>query len=165
VLDLAAFTATTELERLVGEALGTQTLTRRELERAVELQPHHRGAVALSTALQDDPRYTREGAERRLLALIRAARLPLPETNVMLHGYEVDMLWREQRLIVEIDSFWHHAQRPKFERDRVRDADLLAAGYRTLRVTWRALDREPFATIARLARALAASGRVLEAAV
>jgi very-short-patch-repair endonuclease len=154
VLDLAPRLTATELERAVAEAIGTKLTTRRELERAAERNPTHRGAGPLRVALQADPGYTHEGAERKLLALVRAAKLPIPETNVMLHGYEVDTLWREPRLIVEVDSYAHHAQRPKFERDRVRDADLLAKGYRTLRLTWRALEREPYAAIARVASAL-----------
>ena len=42
-----------------------------------------------------------------------------------------------------------------FERDRRRDADLNAAGFRVLRITWRQLAEEPMAVIARLAQALA----------
>jgi REase_MTES_1575/Transcriptional regulator, AbiEi antitoxin len=58
-------------------------------------------------------------------------------------------------LIVEIDGFRFHSTRSAFERDRRRDAELAAAGFRVLRVTWRQLRDEPFAVIARLAAALA----------
>ena len=51
-------------------------------------------------------------------------------------GYEVDMLWRPQRLVAELDGRAYHEG---FERDRERDADLLAAGLRVVRVTWRRL--------------------------
>jgi very-short-patch-repair endonuclease len=44
---------------------------------------------------------------------------------------------------------------PPFERDRLRDADLQAAGYRVIRITWRQLQSRPEAVIARLAQALA----------
>ena len=154
VLDLAPRLDAAQLERAIAETLGTKLARARELQRALADHPRHRGAARLRDALQGDGAYTHEGAERKLLALIRSARLPLPETNVMLHGYEVDALWREQRLIVEVDSHAHHAQRPKFERDRVRHAELLAQGYRTVRLTWRALEREPYAAIARVAKAL-----------
>jgi very-short-patch-repair endonuclease len=38
-------------------------------------------------------------------------------------------------LIVELDGYAYHRTRKSFERDRRRDAALLTAGYRTLRVT------------------------------
>jgi very-short-patch-repair endonuclease len=110
-----------------------------------------RGRRALRAALEHEPAPTRSEAERRLLALIRAARLPRPETNVVVSGYEVDLLWREQRVIVEVDGFAFHSTRQAFERDRARDAALQAAGYRVIRVTWRQIVDEPHALVAQLA--------------
>ncbi len=66
-------------------------------------------------------------------------------------GYEVDLLWREQRLIVEVDGFAYHSSRAAFERDRARDAALQAAGYRVVRLTWRQIIDEPHALVAQLA--------------
>ena len=69
-------------------------------------------------------------------------------------GHEVDFLWVDQRLVLEVDGFDHHADREAFERDRRRDAQLVAAGFRVVRITWRQLTQEPEAVVARLARAL-----------
>ncbi len=99
---------------------------------------------------------TRSEAERRLLALLRRARLSPTATNIKLAGQEVDVLFADQRLVVEVDGYAFHGTRAAFERDRRRDADLAAAGFRVLRVTWRALTSEPEAVIARLAGALSA---------
>jgi very-short-patch-repair endonuclease len=52
-----------------------------------------------------DPAFTRREAERRLLHLIRTARLPAPQVNTTLEGYEVDFLWSAQRLVVETDGY------------------------------------------------------------
>jgi very-short-patch-repair endonuclease len=41
---------------------------------------------------------------------------------------EADCVWREQRLIVELDGRDAHHSLPAFESDRARDAALLAAG-------------------------------------
>ena len=68
--------------------------------------------------------------------------------------HEVDFLWSPQRLVVEVDGFAYHASRAAFERDRLRDAELQAAGYRVIRVTWRQIERRREALIARLAQAL-----------
>ena len=71
------------------------------------------------------------------------------------NGYEVDFLWRRQRLVVEIDGYAYHSSRSAFERDRAKDAVLAAAGYLVIRITWLQMHREPYAVVARLAQALA----------
>ena len=102
-----------------------------------------------------DPAYTRSDGERRLLRLVREARLPPPVANVPLCGYKVDLLWPAQRLVVEVDGYPFHGHRAAFERDRRKDQALVAAGYRVIRVTGRQLRHEPYAVIARIAQALA----------
>jgi very-short-patch-repair endonuclease len=47
------------------------------------------------------------------------------------------------RLVVEVDSWAWHRSRRAFEDDRHRDATLLRAGYRTLRVTDTQLEHAP----------------------
>jgi len=98
---------------------------------------------------------TRSGAEERFLDLVRRGRLPQPETNVVVRGHEVDFLWRAERLVVEVDGFAFHASRRSFESDRRRDAELAAAGWRVVRVTWRQVVDEPHATLVCVAQALA----------
>jgi very-short-patch-repair endonuclease len=59
--------------------------------------------------------------------------------NTLVEGYEVDALWPERRLIVELDSRTYHHTLEAFERDRIRDAALQLAGYRVIRLTERRL--------------------------
>jgi very-short-patch-repair endonuclease len=152
--DVASSMTAVELARLVEEAQVQRLVSRSELAAA-------RRAPALRAILArgDEPSLTRSEAERRLLALIRAARLPRPRTNVRVGRFEADMLWPAERLVVEIDGFAFHGGRAAFERDRHRDAQLLALGYRVLRITWRRLTREPEAVIATIAAALSAPAR------
>jgi very-short-patch-repair endonuclease len=110
----------------------------------------------LKKLLEHEPRLTRSKAERRMLRLIREAGLPTPETNARIAGWEVDLLWREQKLVYEIDSWTFHSTRDSFERDRRKEADLVAAGLRVGRVTWRQMTGEALGVVARLATALAA---------
>jgi very-short-patch-repair endonuclease len=63
--------------------------------------------------------------------------LPQPRVNAVVEGLEVDFSWPEQRLIVETDGHRHHGTRAAFERDRERDAQLTAAGWRVVRLTHR----------------------------
>ena len=46
----------------------------------------------------------------------------------------VDLLWRDGRIVVELDGPDHRAA-PKFDDDRHRDFELMVAGYRVLRIT------------------------------
>jgi very-short-patch-repair endonuclease len=135
-------------------------LPQHELDRAVE-EAVIRGMAhpdqlttrpALRRAVIPEPRLTKSKAERRLLRLIRAARLPLPRTNVMVAGWEVDAVWPQNRLVVEVDGYAYHGNRAAFERDRRKDAALTAAGYRVVRITWRQLEDEPHAVVALIAR-------------
>jgi very-short-patch-repair endonuclease len=73
--------------------------------------------------------------------------LSRPEVNAIVHGYEVDMLWRPQRLIAELDGLQHIRA---FEEDRERDAHLLAHGLSTIRITWKRLTRTPSREASRL---------------
>jgi very-short-patch-repair endonuclease len=59
-------------------------------------------------------------------------------------------MWREQRLIVELDGRAVHGTARAFESDRQRDRALLAEGWRSTRVTWLQLRDEPEAIAADL---------------
>jgi very-short-patch-repair endonuclease len=106
-----------------------------------------------------EPAATASALEDLFAAFCRDHRLPPPITNVLVLGLEVDTLWPRQRLIVEMDGFAFHRHRAAFERDRARDAELMAAGYRVVRLTHRRIHAEPEAVAAQLRRLLAAQGR------
>jgi very-short-patch-repair endonuclease len=102
----------------------------------------------------DDPRRpTRSALEDAFLTFIARHKLPPPEVNSTVAGYEVDMLWRPQRLIAELDGYETH--RFQFETDREKDADLLTAGFRVVRVTWQRLADRPAKEAARFRALLA----------
>jgi hypothetical protein len=92
---------------------------------------------------------TRSELERRFLRVVEEAGLPAPLMNQRIEGFEVDAVWPEQRLVVELDGWEFHRTREAFERDRERDAVLTAAGWRPMRLTARGLHAE------RIRRALA----------
>jgi very-short-patch-repair endonuclease len=120
-------------------------------------RPGRRGRGVLASVLrrhEPGTTRTRSELEERMLILCEGFRLPAPKVNSSIEGYTVDFVWREQRLIVETDGWDSHGTRTAFERDRRRDADLLAAGWRVLRISHARLDREPDWTAKRIARAL-----------
>lgn len=159
LLDLAEVVSSRELERAVAEAQVRGLVRISQLHAAIARAPGRHGAAPLRALLDADtgPALTRSEAEQRLLTLVRAARLRSPETNVRFGRYEVDFLWRAERLVLEVDGYAFHSSRAAFERDRLRDAELQLAGLRVVRVTWRQIVDEPEALVARLAQALAST--------
>lgn len=116
---------------------------RRPLERAYGLfRPEHAASESELEAM----------AQR----LVERHRLPRPEVNRWLGAYRIDLLWRAQRLAVELDSRTFHDTPLSFESDRRRDAELQAAGFRAVRFTWRQLTEQP-AWVARTLGALLAA--------
>ncbi len=130
----------------------------------LERHDRRRGTASLKAAVREGlrPLVTKSELERSFLALVERAGLPLPDTNVWLDvggdPIEVDCVWREARVIVELDSRAWHLTTEAFERDRERDRRAQAAGWRPIRITDRALTREPAAAIAVVEALLSPAG-------
>jgi hypothetical protein len=130
-------------------------LTRRQFARAVNdarLAGHLKGPdvnrLANVTPITSHP--TRSTFEDEFPAFAREYGLPAPQINAKVAGYEVDVLFAAERVIVELDSWEHHQDRRSFETDRERDAATLAAGHVTVRITWERYRGQPDAEAARL---------------
>lgn len=120
------------------------------------------GSAALRDALaahQPQLAHTRSELERRLLALCERHRLPIPEFNASVAGWLVDAVWREQRVVVEVDGRAGHADWARIQSDHERDLALRAAGWVVLRYTWRQLERTPTEVARDLAAALGLTPR------
>ena len=128
ILDMAATLDLGELERLIAEAQYRHLATERELNDQLTRNPRKRGAPRLRRILElpGGPRRTRSPAERGMLGLLRAAEITGYEANVRVHGHEVDFLWRDRGLVVEVDGYDAHSGRIAFERDRLKVAKLNA---------------------------------------
>jgi very-short-patch-repair endonuclease len=79
---------------------------------------------------------TRSEQEEALLRLCDDHGLPRPETNVRIEGIECDAVWRDARLIVEVDGYKYHRIRSVFVSDRERDVVLKLAGWTVLRFAY-----------------------------
>jgi Protein of unknown function (DUF559) len=160
LLDLAEVLERHRLDRVVEEAERQQKLDLREIEELIGRSPGRRGIRPLRAALAEfngEAVYVRSTLERRFLQLCGDADLPPPAVNVAVAGYEVDMHWPKQRLVVELDTPMYHGARRAFESDRVKDLELQLAGQRVVRVTGRRLHREPGRVIGELRLLLAAT--------
>lgn len=153
-VDLTDLLETPGLARVLREADYLRLLDLPAMDAAMARAHGRRRLAGLVAALEiHRPRtVVRSELEHRFLELCRSAGVPEPETNVTLRvadrPYEVDCLWREQRVAVELDGAAAHDTPRAFERDRERDAALVAAGLRSLRYTWRRISRDPEAVMA-----------------
>ena len=143
LVDLAGVVPKDHLYRALREADRLRLLDVKALEACRTRMKTRRGPGdrALKEALAElkamATTLTYSALEDAFLALLKRAGLPKPEVNVVIEGMRVDMLWREQRVVVETDGWAFHNTRQAFEADRTRDAHLTAAGYRVLRFTHR----------------------------
>jgi hypothetical protein len=159
LIDLAAGATTAGLGSAAADARAKRLVTEADFDAALQRAPLRTGTRVLK-ALRATPAgrlLTRSGLERALIALLTAAGLPLPLTNVSVNGHEVDAYWPEHNLVLEVDSWLYHGSREAFGRDRKRDQDQLGHRVRVIRVTDEQLVDEPMYTAARIAEALAAA--------
>ena len=95
------------------------------------LRRGHPGSAALRAALEAHaPGHgeVKSGLERRFRRLLVARGVPLPERNVRVGRWQVDCLWRDLRVAVELDGRQH--ERPhQAGVDDTRDLDLRRQGY------------------------------------
>lgn len=158
LLEMAPRVPGRELERALDRARLQRLVTDPELDAVLARAPGLRGARVLGALLEAERGggLSRSGAEREVVRLVRKARLPVPRQNVMVLGAERDLVWVEQRLVVEIDGWvWHWTPRRSAADDR-RDAELRLSGWETLRIAARTVRDEPLVVTAQLAAALAA---------
>jgi very-short-patch-repair endonuclease len=150
IVDLADVLPFDRLERILDHAGRHDAFDLRLLQAVLAELNGRRGAGQLLRLLGGpaSPGQTRSELENHFLALCRAARLPLPRLNVHLdigldRLVEVDALFAEQHVIVELDGGATHDTTSAFHADRRRDTAAAAAGFQTLRYTWDRVTREP----------------------
>ena len=164
LLDLSAVVQRDELRSAMRQAEQLRLTDRLWLGDLMERYPRKAGIPTLRAVVQEAQRglnVVKSELEERFQAFLINAGLPLPATNVLIEAYEVDCVWPETRLIVELDSRTHHAIAEAFEADRVRDRRLEAEGWRVVRITWHQLHDTPGAVEADLRKLLLSPHRAL----
>ena len=158
LVDLAGMVPYDHLTKAIREAERQRTFDLRAIHAAMARTRGRtgRGHRALKAAIAEcaalEHHHTRSPLEDAFLRLLRNRGLPLPATNAHVEGFEVDAVWRAQRIAVELDGWTDHQTRRAFEADRQRDAVLLAAGWRVMRVTYRQLTEAPDRVVQTLRR-------------
>jgi very-short-patch-repair endonuclease len=86
---------------------------------------------------------TRSKLEEMFLQLCDDHDIARPEVNTRVEGVECDFVWRDARLVVEVDGYKYHRAPSVFESDRAKDVELEIRGWRVLRFTWLQVERRP----------------------
>ena len=130
LVDLADVLNPKRLTRALNEAQVQRLTTPKELTTLFTRYPGRR-----TSQLTPERGATRSTLEDDFVRFLKRHRLPLPEFNQTIAGHEVDAVYRDHHLVIELDSRQFHTTTRAFEQDRDRDADLLNAGFPTLRIT------------------------------
>jgi very-short-patch-repair endonuclease/predicted transcriptional regulator of viral defense system len=158
IFDLAGTSDERQVERMINEAEIRRLWDELSLHDLLHRYPRRRGSATARAALQkrrEGPTPTKSDLEELFIAFADRAGLPRPETNAYVEGLEVDCVWQQQRVIIEVDSWEFHRTRAAFERDREKSRILQAAGWRCVAVTHRQLEHGADAIVRDVRRLLA----------
>jgi len=150
LFDLAAGVSPRELERAMNEAEVLRLWDELSLDHLLDRYPRHKGSRAVRAVLgkrRQGASVTKSDLEEMFIALIDGADIPRPEINAIVEGFEVDAVWRDVRLAIELDGRDTHGTAAAFERDRERDRVLQVAGFRPVRITYRQMSDTPGAIV------------------
>lgn len=167
LVDLAAQAGRAAAARGWSNLAGRRALDVRAVDAEIRRHPSRPG-TAVIRALVDAHRDTVSGTTRSTLealavALCRDHRLPMPRVNALLtiedETYEIDLLWRDAKLAVEVDSWGTHGDAMSFRNDRARDFALQTAGWAVVRLLPTDLEDHAAATASKLRALLDRGGR------
>ena len=117
-----------------------------------------RGVTPLRTALQrwlDEDLPPDSELEAAMASVVITYRLPRVQFHAIVAGFEVDFLVVGSNIIIECDGWGSHGlDRNQFEFDRVRNVELVAAGYTIVHITWRQLKDAPEQVAERLQKVI-----------
>lgn len=159
LVDLGDVVPATQVRNAFVRAEQLRLIDMTAIDAALARAGRTRGAARLGEVLRVyDPRWerTRSALELAFLDLAQRFALPEPEINAWIEDrFLVDALWRDARVIAEVDGARFHDTPSARRDDARRDQALATRGYRVVRVTHADVVDRPAATAARIARELA----------
>jgi very-short-patch-repair endonuclease len=146
ICDIAPRRSDDDLLEAVDDARRATYLTPTALEELIDRCPRLRALV--------DPNSgpTRSKLERAFKRFAKKYGLPPYRLNVWLHGYEVDVVFDAEKLIVELDGWLFHRGRRSHDENRERDTHLKDHGFDTIRITSKRLGEREAARLHRILR-------------
>jgi hypothetical protein len=105
--------------------------------------PGVKGSAVLKEALANpQPRFARVKSpfEIRFIVVCEITGIPLPDTNEYIAGIEVDAVWWDEMLVVQLDGEGNHGTDRQRARDAADDERLKALGFKVIRYRWARLE-------------------------
>jgi len=149
IVDCLLVLAEADALNLLDDALRERWTSLGELAWRVHEHAGRPGAPRLVALMRKIASGARSEAERRAVALLRAARVPGWVTNHRIWDAKGDLIavgdlvFPAARLVVELDGRAFHSTADRFARDRERQNRLVAEGWTVLRFTWYDLTGRP----------------------
>ncbi len=142
--------------RLLADQL--RSLPKAELERKHARLPGRAGHRRTELLIHSEDAKARSELERRWTAYAHHHDLPQPDDrNAMVGAHQVDVVYRDPRLALELDSRAHHQRVAEMLADKRRDRAYREVGWIPIRVMWEELEPGDSAVARELRRYLGTS--------
>lgn len=146
ILDCLGSLPLNQARRLADRAEQQGWISADDLERRLADQPGRWGNRQLRRLLTQFGDGAAAESERRMHRLLRSHGIVgwVPNLSVLIDGsrFQIDVAFPHMMLAIEIDGFDYH-RRDRFQRDRIRQNALIAAGWTVLRFTWSDIEDRP----------------------
>lgn len=150
LIEAAADESREWLEQMIESAVRKKLLDVSQMEATIAAHPGARGLTRLKAAFaayRPWP-FDKFGLETAVAAAIAAdPSIPEPQRDVRLEAggisWQLDFWWPDLRVVLETDGNRYHLTPGDKERDRIKDAKLMAAGITPLRITDVRWDLDP----------------------
>jgi hypothetical protein len=138
LVDMAASKDARYLQELITFGVHKRLFNPNHIEAAIARHARRPGiAVLKSGVARYRPHPDRKSNLERSVGrwLVTRPDIPAPESNVQLGIWEIDMLWREQGVALELDGRDYHTAVEEFDRDRIKDRQLQLMGLKPIRIS------------------------------
>ena len=153
LVELAPTESPDGLKRMLAEAIRRRVLSHEAMRATLDRYARSPGIGRLNAVYSAyRPRPDRKSdLERDFDRLLdRHPEIPEPVRNEVFGPWELDYFWPAHQVVLELDGRPYHLVVEQIERDRLKDAYLLARGLRPLRVTDRRFNDDPEGAISDL---------------
>jgi hypothetical protein len=153
VLDISPRLSERALTRVVNDLRHTY-LRLEHLAESLDRCPRHPGVARLRPFVDAPKGPTRSEFEDAFQAFRERFGLPEALINTKVAGFEVDVYFPAERVVVQLDGWEFHSSRESFISDRDEDATLLAQDIVTVRITWERIEEKSVREARRLIKIL-----------
>jgi hypothetical protein len=146
IVDLAAVLSLTDLRYAWDNAERQRLFDLQEIQTVRGRFKRRKGLKKIDILIAERrplPPITRSRLEEMFVEFCARYGFPRPSMNIWIGEYEVDAVFPDHEVAVELDGRDYHTHPTAQERDPVRDVRLQILGYKPMRITYRRLVTDP----------------------